>query len=103
MNPGLRHAVSSALDRAGDVDARRRAELGEDVAQVRLDGLLAEEQLRRDLPVGLAGGDERRDLALAPRQRVEAAAARAGRPSRLRPRAELPQLPPRLGAVAVGT
>ena len=43
-----------ALDGAGDVDARRRAELGEDVAQVRLDRLLAQEQLGGDLAVGLA-------------------------------------------------
>src|SRR4051794_3481847 len=71
-----------ALDRACHLHARGHVELVEDVAQVGLDGLRAEEQRARDLPVGLAVDDEPRDLELACGERsdageVRAAAARA--------------------------
>ena len=58
------------LHRAGDVHARRDAELGEDAAHVRLDGLLAEEQLGGDL----AAGHPRRDEAGDPSPAVSASA-----------------------------
>src|SRR3954469_8355087 len=89
------------LDGAGELDPRRYAHLAEDVPQVGLDGLLAEEQLVRDLRVGLAVDHEHGELELAFGQRLE---RRPGRPAR--PRAllnampELPQLPLRLAAVA---
>ena len=75
-----------ALDRPRDVDARRDAELVEDVADVRLDRLVAEEQRRRDLAVRQPIGDEAGDLELALRQRVDARCrppppARAARPA----------------------
>src|SRR4051812_37804390 len=47
-------AAGAALDGARDVDARGGAELREDVAQVRFDRLLAQVELARDLPIGLA-------------------------------------------------
>jgi len=45
--------------------ARARLELGEQVADVRLDGLLGEKQPLADLPVDEAVGDELEDLDLA--------------------------------------
>jgi len=44
------------------------AELGVDAPDVVLDGLLGQEQARRDLAVGMAAGDQRHDLTLACRQ-----------------------------------
>jgi hypothetical protein len=52
------------FDRARDVDARAGVQLAEHVSDVRLDGLLAERQLARDLAVGLAVDDEPGDLQL---------------------------------------
>src|SRR3954467_1018408 len=66
-----------ALDRACQLDARGDVELAEDVAQVRLDRLEAEEQLGGDLGVRPAIDDERGDLALALGQRVDAGAVGA--------------------------
>ena len=57
--------AARALDGARELDARRHAELAEDVAQVRLDGLEAEEQLGGDLGVRPAVDDQRGDLQLA--------------------------------------
>jgi predicted membrane protein DUF2306 len=48
----------------GGCGAAAHAELGENVAEVASDSLLAQEQLRRDRPVGVALGDERQDLTL---------------------------------------
>ena len=53
------------LDRAGQLDARGHSDLAEDVAQVGLDRLLAEEQLGGDLGIRLAVDDEPRELELA--------------------------------------
>ena len=61
-----------ALDRAGQLDARGDVELAEDVAQMGLDGLLAEEQLGRDLGIRLRVEDETRHLELALAQGLEA-------------------------------
>src|SRR3954447_10722782 len=55
------------LHRAGDVDPGVGVELAEHVANVGLDGLLAEKQLAGDLGVGLAIDDQLRDLELATR------------------------------------
>ena len=57
-----------ALHHARNLDARRDLELLEQVPEVRLDGLRAQEQLRGDLRVGLAVDDEPRDLELALRE-----------------------------------
>jgi hypothetical protein len=46
------------LECMGDSSSGGDAELAEDVAQVRFDGLLAEEQLGGDLAVGLACGNQ---------------------------------------------
>src|SRR6185295_13821336 len=54
-----------ALDRSRNVDPRADVELAEDVADVRLDRLLAEEQLAGNLAVGLAIDDQPGDLKLA--------------------------------------
>lgn len=61
----------SALDGACEGNSSRDAHLVEDIAQVRLDGLLAEEQLGSDLGIGLAVDDEPRDLRLAPGERAD--------------------------------
>src|SRR3954451_22429221 len=53
--------------------ARRNRQLREDLAQVVIDGALAEEQLRRDFPVGGTACDEARDLDLLRRQLVDRA------------------------------
>src|SRR4051812_811150 len=88
-----------ALDRACKLDARGDVELAEDVAQMRLNRLGAEEQLGGDLGIRPAIDDERGDLALALGQRVHAGAvgaALARAPVRGTP--ELAQLP--LGGIA---
>ena len=72
-----------ALDGARDRDARGHLELEEDVAQVRLDRLLAEKEGRADLLVRQPVADERGDLA--PRGR-SATPARRRPPRRRRPR-----------------
>jgi hypothetical protein len=65
--PGSRDAAALTLllDRGRERLAVRDAGLGEDVAQVALDGLDAEEERVGDRLVGRAAGDERRDLRLA--------------------------------------
>src|SRR3954447_395084 len=91
------------LDGAGQLDPRLHAHFAEDVPQVCLDGLVAEEQLARDLRVGLAVDHEHGELELALGQRLE---RRPGGPAP--PRApldampELAQLPLRLAAVTEG-
>src|SRR5262249_24128893 len=49
--------------------ARRLAELAEDVRHVAVDRVLADHELRGDLAVAVAGGDEPEDLAFATRQK----------------------------------
>jgi hypothetical protein len=68
---GLQRAVG-ALHGARHFYARSDAELAECVAQVSLDRLRAEEELRGDLRIGLAVDDESCDLKLAPGERVDA-------------------------------
>ena len=70
----LTYAVG-VLDGTCQLDACRDADLAEDVAQVRLDRLLAEEQLGGDLGIGFAVDDEPRDLELACGQRFEPVAS----------------------------
>jgi hypothetical protein len=65
MKPTLRRA----FDARGEFDARADSELRVDVAQVRLDGLEAEEELGSDLGVGLPIDDEPCELELALRKR----------------------------------
>src|SRR5438045_1906665 len=89
--PRLRWCPSGVLrplDDARELDARRHTHLAEDVPQVGLDGLLAEEQLVCDLRVGLAVDHEHGELELAFGQRLE---RRSGRPAR--PRALLNAMP----------
>src|SRR5687767_26820 len=54
----------------GGLCPRRERKLGEDVADVAGDGLLAEEELSRDRAVGLPGCQERQDLSLARAQAI---------------------------------
>src|SRR4051794_6280080 len=58
-------------DIGGGLGAAGELELLEDRAHVRLDGMLAQEELARDLAVGLALGDERKDTALLLRESRE--------------------------------
>ena len=67
-----------ALHDAGDFDAGGGAKLGEDVADVGLDGLGAEEYLLGDLAVGLAVDDTAGYLELAFGERIDPSAL--GRP-----------------------
>src|SRR6516164_5429640 len=69
-----------AFDGAREGGACRDAQLVEDVAQVGLDGLLAQEQLRGDLRVGLAVDDEPRHLEFAAGQRLDACPVGLARP-----------------------
>ena len=88
------------LDHMCELDARRDADLAEDVAQMRLDGLLAEEQFRCDLKVVFAVEDEPCHLELALGQRVDARpVTRACARAPMGAVAELPELS--LGTVAV--
>src|SRR4051812_9322978 len=90
-----------ALDDPRDLDARAGVQLAEHVPDVRLDGLRAEEELARDLAVGLAPDDHPGDLELA---RRECRKTHTLRRRRLRPAvdalAEPAQLALRLRAVA---
>src|SRR5688572_22135103 len=93
-----------ALDGAGQLDARGDVELPEDVAQMSLDGLLAEEQLGRDLGIRLRVEYKTRHLELALAQGLEAgpiAFARAGTTMDAMPK--LPKLALRVVAVTQGT
>src|SRR4051794_19401007 len=80
-------ATLGAFHRASDVDPGAGVELAEHVADVRLDGLLAEKQLTGDLGVGLAVDDQLGDLQLATGQRAHATArvARPGAPVNVLP------------------
>src|SRR3954454_4700759 len=60
------------LDRH-ELGARRDRQLREDPTEVVIDGALAEEQLRRDVPVGGTARDEAGDLDLLGRQLVDGA------------------------------
>src|SRR4051812_39987407 len=55
---------------SGRRGARGDVELDEDIADVAVDGLLAEHEFAGDRLVGLAGGDEAQHLQLARRQSV---------------------------------
>jgi putative flavoprotein involved in K+ transport len=68
------------LDGSRDVNPRARVELAEHVADVRLDGLRAEEQLARDLAVGPAVDDQPSDLELARGERRDAGLVEVSRP-----------------------
>src|SRR5215207_1221885 len=59
------------LDGVRELHPGRQPELVEDVAQVRLDGLGAEEEVGGDLRVGAAGGDQPGHLRLALGERAE--------------------------------
>src|SRR5215467_13603172 len=85
------------LDRPGQLDAVGDADLAEDVAEVGLDGLLAEEELGRDLGVRLAVDDEARQLELALGQRRDAAWRRPDGTAAIDRAAELSQLTFHLG------
>src|SRR5919106_735585 len=52
----------------GGLGPRRQSQLGEDVADVSRNRLLADEELGRDRAVGLASGHQREHLAFAPAQ-----------------------------------
>src|SRR3954465_7223896 len=65
MRGGTLEAVAfRAFDGAREVHSGRDVDFPEDVAQVSLDRLLAEEQLGRDLGVRLSVDDQARDLQL---------------------------------------
>src|SRR5918994_1165348 len=64
-------AAGSVEGELGQLRPGADAELGEDVAQVELDGPGAEEQLGGDLPGGLPGGDEPGHLELLRRELEE--------------------------------
>src|SRR5687767_15189062 len=71
--PAFAHAVC-------ELTSGGHTQLAEDVGHVGRDGSGRDPQRNRDLLVGLAGGDESRDVALAPRQfRLAAAPVRAPR------------------------
>ena len=83
--------------RVGELSARADPELGEDVAQVPLDGARAEEQARADLGVREPVAGELGDLALLGGQlvaRLGAAPARRARPSRPARRRRARRTPP---------
>ena len=81
-----------AHDKTCKLDPRRDADLQEDVAQMGLDRLLAQEQLGGDLGIGSAVDDESRYLDLALGQRVDASPVElAGARAPMGPMAELPE------------
>jgi hypothetical protein len=71
----LETVASGALDDARKVHSGRDVDFAEDVAQVSLDRLLAEEQLGCDLGVRLPVDDQARDLQLTRGQSFEPARA----------------------------
>src|SRR5918996_2872275 len=76
----------------GGCRPRGDTELREDVLDVPSDGVLADDELRGDLPVALPGGDEPEHLQLAPRQAVLVPAdfpRQRVQPSEVRRRSEL--------------
>src|SRR5512146_335771 len=93
-----------AFDGAREGDACRDVHLVEGVAQVSLDGLLAQEQFRGDLRVGLAVDDEPGHLELASCQRLDGCPVGLAWPGApVGTMAELSQLSLRALAVAPGT
>ena len=74
-----RRSVGS-FDCAREVGARRDVHLVEDVAQVGFDRLLAQEEFRGDLRIGLALDDELRHLEFALGQRCDARSVGPSRP-----------------------
>src|SRR4051812_46356879 len=93
-----------ALHLPRDLDPRGDAELVEDVAQVRLDRLRAEEELARDLGVRPPVDHQAGDLELAGGQRADAVAVAPDRPrAALDALPEAAQLLLGLGAVARGS
>src|SRR3954462_12197923 len=82
VQPASAEAAVGGFHRASDVDPGARVEFAEHVADVRLDGLLAEKQLACDFGVGLAVDEQLGDLELATGQRAHAAVcvARPGAP-----------------------
>ena len=68
--------MSEGEDRG--LDAVLQIELGEDAADVGLDGLLADYQLAGDLAVAVPAGDEVEDLAFARREGLEAGRVAVG-------------------------
>ena len=98
---GLPHVVG-ALDGTRHFYPRCDAELAEGVAQVRFNRLRAQEELGRDLRIGLAVDDESCDLELALGERVDAgrvSLAWLGAP--VDRASELPELPFGLQSVTV--
>jgi hypothetical protein len=75
-------SVGRALDGTRQFDPRGHSHLAEDVANVRLDGLRAQEELGGDLRVRSAVGYEARDLVLASGERGKAVAVERGPGSR---------------------
>ena len=73
-------AAGPVCSTAREGGACHDAHLVEGVAQVGLDGLLAQEQFRGDLRVGLAVGDEPRDLVVAFSQGLDVGCAGLARP-----------------------
>jgi hypothetical protein len=89
----LKTVAFGAFDGARELHSGRDVDLAEDVAQVSLHRLLAEEQLSRDLGVRLPVDDQARDLQLARCQSLEAGhAGFAGSRAVMDPVAELAQL-----------
>src|SRR5262249_16643337 len=78
--PG-RSALTGLGGDARELDPRADVELAVDVAQVRLDGARAEDELVGDLAVRSPGGDERGDLALAGGERRGGAGGRLAGPA----------------------
>ena len=85
-----------------ELDPRGDADLPEDVAQVRFDGLLAQEELRGDLRIRLAVNDEPGKLKLALCEGCDAVAAASRRTAVVHGSAEFAQLAFGLRAVPSG-
>ena len=65
LRPVLAAIGPMAEGEDGRLDAVLQAELGEDAADVGLDGLLADRQVPGDLPVAVTAGDQPEDFAFA--------------------------------------
>src|SRR5436190_16019705 len=97
----LETVAVGAFDGARELHSGRDVDLAEDVAQVSLDRLLAEEQLRGDLGIRLAVDDEPCHLELACSQRLDTDPVGLARPrTTVDAMPELSQLAFRLVAVA---
>src|SRR4051794_12196669 len=98
---GCAFGTFSAFNRPGHLSAREDIELAKDVAQVRLDGLGAEEERSGDLGVRFSVDHETRDLELALRERPDSdAVGLSGACSSVDAVTELSQFALRLVAVA---